>query len=167
LLLDEIEAPKTSRYQWLLHAFEKMEIHKNRVISHRREATLDVTLACSLGLDLAQTDEFDTPYNYGIPEKYHREKANHWHVTAETAKTSKKTRIAAVMAVYGDDEKFHVQLQHENGWLGAIAAGDFEQVEGWIRIDESAVRPASIAGMVTGRKIDLWGRSCDGEIFYV
>ncbi len=78
LLLDEIEAPAASQYQWLLHAFEKMEIRGNRVTSRRRSATLNVTLACSLGLNITQTDQFDTPYNYGIPEKYHKNKDNCW-----------------------------------------------------------------------------------------
>jgi hypothetical protein len=167
LLLDEIEATKPSQYQWLLHAFEKMEIHGDQLTSRRRQAMLDVTLACSLGLNLSQTDQFDTPYNHDIPKAYHREKANHWHVTAETAKTSKKTLIAAVMAVYDADEKFDVQLQHENGWLGATAAGDFGQVGGWIRVNESAARPASLAGQIVERQINLWGRSRDGEIFYI
>jgi hypothetical protein len=167
LLLDEIEAPRQNRYQWLLHAFEKMEIQGSKVTSRRREATLDVTLACSLGVNISQTDQFDTPYNYGIPKAYHRKKPNHWHVTAQTTGKSKKTRIAAVMAVYDDREKFNVQLQHENGWFGATASGDFGKVEGWICIDESAARPASLDGKIVNRQINLWGRSRDGEIFYV
>jgi len=167
LLLDEIEAPKPSQYQWLLHAFEKMEIHGNQVTSRRRGATLDVNLSCSHGLNLAQTDQFDTPYNYGIPKAYHRKKANHWHVTAETAKTSKKTRIAAVMTVYDAKERFDVKLQHTKGWFGATAAGDFGQVEGWIRTDESDTLPASLASDVINRQINLWCRSRDGEIFYI
>jgi hypothetical protein len=168
LLLDEIEAPKSSQYQWLLHAFEKMEIHGNQVTSHRRGATLGVTLACSHELNLTQTDQFDTPYNYGIPKAYHREKANHWHVTAQTAKKSKKARIAAVMSVYDANEKFDLQLQHTNGWFGATATGDFGQVEGWIRTGEkNSVRPASFANDNINRPIDLWGRSRDGEIFYI
>jgi hypothetical protein len=167
LLLDEIEAPKSSRYQWLLHAFEKMEIRGSRVTSRRRGATLNVTLACSLGLKLSQTDQFDTPYNYGIPEKYHKEKANHWHVTAETVKSSQKTRIAAVMAVYGANEKFDVQLQHENGWLGATAAGHFGNVQGWIRIDESAMSPTDLSSEILDRHVKLWGRGRDGETFSI
>jgi len=167
LLLDEIEAPKMSRFQWLLHAFEKMEIRDNQVTSRRRGATLDVTLACSHGLNISQTDQFDTPYNYGIPKTYHKEKANHWHVTAKTVIKSKKTRIAAVMAVYDTDDQFNVQLKHMNGWFGATAAGDFGQVEGWIRTDESGTRPASFASDNINRQIDLWGRCRDGEIFYV
>jgi len=164
LLLDDIEAPAQSRYQWMLHAFEKMEIKGDKVTSRRRGATLDVNLACSGGLKLTQTDQFDTPYNHGIPKAYHREKANHWHVTAETAKSSRKARIAAVMSVYGADERFDVQLQHMNGWLGATGTGDFGKVEGWIRFDETDTRPASLAGQDINRHVNLWGRSRNGEI---
>jgi len=164
LILDEIEAPTPSRYQWMLHAFEKMEIKGNTVTSRRRNATLDVNLACADGLKLMRTDQFDTPYNHGIPKAYHREKSNHWHVTAETGESAPKTRIAAVMAVYGEKERFEVQLQHMNGWLGATAGGDFGQVEGWIRFDETDTRPASLVGQDVNRRISLWGRSRDGEI---
>ncbi len=167
LLLDEIEAPTPSRYQWMLHAFEKMDIKGTKVTSRRKGAVLDATLACPQELNLTQTDRFDTPYNYGIPKAYHLEKANHWHVTAETVKSSKKTRIAAVMAVYGAKERFNVQLQHMDGWLGATATGDFGKVEGWIRFDQSDTHPASIAGDNINRQVNLWGRSRDGEVFYV
>ncbi|KPL06968.1 hypothetical protein AMJ85_09945, partial [candidate division BRC1 bacterium SM23_51] len=164
LLLDEIEAPNQSRYQWMLHAFEKMSLRDTQVTSRRRGATLDISLACSHGLNLTQTDQFDTPYNHGIPKAYHRRKANHWHVTAETIKTTERTRIAAVMAVYGPKERFDVQLQRLNGWLGAKAAGDFGEVEGWICIDESATHPATLVGQDVDRQLNLWGRSRDGEI---
>lgn len=167
LLLDEIEAPARSRYQWMLHAFEKTEIKGDKVTSRRRGATLDVNLACSGGLKLTQTDQFDTPYNHGIPKAYHREKANHWHVTAETIKSSRKARIAALMSVYGPKERFDVQLQHTNGWLGAVATGDFGKVEGWIRFDETDTRPASLASQDIKRQVNLWGRARDGEIYCV
>ncbi|MHC4353461.1 MAG: DUF4962 domain-containing protein [Planctomycetota bacterium] len=168
LLLDEIEAPTNSRFQWMLHAFEKMTIKGNTVTSRRRGATLDVSLACSGGLKLTQTDQFDTPYNHGIPKPYHRDKANHWHVTAQTVIKSKKTRIAAVMAVYDTDDQFRVQLRRMNDWFGAIVTGDFGQVEGWIRTDEiGRIRPSSFAEDDIDRQIDLWGRSRDGQVFFV
>ena len=151
----------------MLHAFEKMNIDRSKVTSRRKAATLDVTLACPQDLNLTQTDQFDTPYNYGIPKAYHREKANHWHVTAETGESSRKTRIAAVMSVYGAEERFDVQLQRMNGWLGATATGDFGKVEGWIRFDESDSRPASFDGQDVDRQINLWGRSRDGQAFFV
>ncbi len=165
LLLDEIEAPESSKYQWMLHAFEKMEIKGDKVSSRRRGAALDVNLACSGGLKLSQTDKFDTPYNYGIPKPYHRNKANHWHVTAETIKSSRKARIVAVMSVYGPGERFALQLQHADGWLGAKATGDFGKVEGWIRYEQTNASPPSATGEDITSRTNLWGRGRDGEIF--
>jgi len=140
------------------------EIRGNQVTSRRRGATLDVTLACSHSIKLTQ---FDTPYNFGIPEAYHRHKANHWHVTAETVEKSKKTRIAAVMAVYDDGEKFNVKLQHINSWLGATSAGDFGKAEGWIRFDQSDTLPSRLADENVIQRTNIWGRDRDGEIFSV
>jgi len=164
LLLDEIVAPTPSQYQWMLHAFEKMEIKDNTILSRRKGATLSVRLACQQGMVLSQTDRFDTPYNHGIPEAYHKQKANHWHVRAETMEKSRATRIAAVMAVLGADERFQVEPREADGWFGATATGDFGQVEGWIRIDDVDTIPAGFAARTGERRIDICGRSRDGEI---
>ncbi|UCE46618.1 MAG: DUF4962 domain-containing protein, partial [Phycisphaerales bacterium] len=164
LLLDEIEAPAPSNYQWMLHAFEEMEIKGNQVTSRRRGATLDVNLACSGGLQLTQTDQFDTPYNHSIPKAYHRNKANQWHVTAETIRSSRKARIAAVMSVYGEGERLDLRLQHAAGWLGATATGDFGKVEGRIRFEQTNVSPPSPVDEDISPRNNLWGRSHDGEI---
>jgi hypothetical protein len=163
LLLDEIEAPSPSRFQWLLHAFDKMEIHGNQIISRRGEATLEVHLACAQGITLSQTDQFDTPYNHGIPEAYHREKANHWHVTAETNSDSKVSRIAAVMSVTNSRDRLDFQLQKLPGWLGVLAQGQFGRTAGWIRTDDGHRRPKDIPN----DSIKLWGRDRDGETFAV
>jgi hypothetical protein len=166
LLLDELEAPTQSRFQWMLHAFERMDIENAKITSRRKTATLDVTLACTDGLALTQTDQFDTQYNHGIPRAYHREKANHWHVTAETEEMSRKTRIAAVMSVYDSEERFEVRLQRKNGWLGAAAVGNFGRAEGWIRFGETHTQPAEVSDRAASGEINLWGRSHAGEVYY-
>ncbi len=165
LLLDEAAAPAPVRWQWLLHAFEKMDVEDARITSRRRGAALDIHLACTEGLALSQTDRFDTPYNHGIPEAYHKDKANHWHVTAETVERSGATRIAAVMAVTGEDERFRVRLHERDGWFGATASGDFGQVQGWLRIDDVDTVPTGYKGKVPDKGVCICGQSRDGEIF--
>jgi hypothetical protein len=165
LLLDEIEAPNKSQYQWMLHAFEKMQVNNAKITSSRKDGTLEVYLDCKDGLTLSQTDKFDTPYNAGIPQAYHKDKANHWHVTAETVEKSRVQRIAAVMAVFNRKDRFQVRLQKQAGWFGASAAGDFGRVEGWIRIDDVDDVPAGFAS--DDGRIDICGRSRDGEIVSV
>lgn len=133
LLLDEIAAPSPSRFQWLMHALNEMEIRGQQIVSRRNKAKLEVHLACAQGLTLSQTDQFDTPYNHGIPEAYHREKANHWHVTAETNSDSKVSQIAAVMAVTNPRDRFEFRIQNLAGWFGVLAQGQFGQTASWIR----------------------------------
>jgi hypothetical protein len=163
LLLDEVVAPTPSRFQWMFHAFEEMQIGERKITSRRAGATLDVYLAGSQDLTLTQTDWFDTPYNHGIPEAYHRQKANHWHVTAETAGTSQTVRIAAVMAVYGADERCEVRVQTMSGWFGATAAGGFGRVEGWIRVGDGDTLPTGFAVEQTRSRIGLCGRDRHGK----
>jgi hypothetical protein len=166
LLLDEIEAPQASRFQWMLHAFEKMELDKQRIVSRRRNATLEVTLACNGGLQLSQTNQFDTPYNHGIPEAYHKEKANHWHVAAEPRQTAKKICIAAVMAVSQTGERFVVSMQQTKGWLGATVQGEFGRAEGWIRFGTRSTLPEKLAGKSLDTSVKLWGQGRDDAVFY-
>jgi len=61
--------------------------------------------------------------------------------------------------------QFQVQLQKQDGWFGATAEGDFGQVEGWIRIDEVDNIPAGFASRTVSKRINICGRSRDGEIF--
>jgi len=165
LLLDEIATPAPAHCQWLLHAFDQMEIEGARITLRRKGATLDVHLASPQGLVLSQTDQFDTPYNEGSPQAYHQNKPNHWHVTAATAEKSETTRIVAVMAVYGEKERFQVQLHRHNGWFGATASGDFGRVEGWARLAKVGTVPPGYEDQTAGRDIDLCGRGRDGQIF--
>jgi len=166
LLLDEIEAPRAARFQWLLHAFDEMVLRGSRVTSRRRGAKLDVHLACRHRLEITQTDEFGTEYNEGTPAKYHREKPNHWHVTASTVEKAQRTRIAAVMVVDEAAERLEFTVREESGWLGAVAASKgAAKVEGWIRVDETARRPERLDGEDLEERANMWGRDRSGAIF--
>lgn len=165
LLLDDLETPEPARFQWMLHAFEQMEVDEaaGRVISRRRGATLDLRLHSPLGLMLSQTDQFDTPCNTGIPEAFQEEMPNHWHVTAETAQTAGSVRIGAVMAVWGPDERFELEVSEQSGWFGARATGMFGTVEGWVQLEPHTPGPQGYGEAVVKGKAILCGRSVDGD----
>ncbi|MFO7902165.1 MAG: DUF4962 domain-containing protein [Pirellulaceae bacterium] len=166
LLLDEIEAPRPSQFQWMLHAFEKMNLANTRITSQRQDATLDVHLACPQELVLSQSSQFDTPYNQGIPPAYHEQVADHWHVTAETVNKTRRLSIAAVMAVYDEKHPLEVKLQEEDGWFGATASGDFGQVNGWIRYDDVRTSPSDVPPGAGDDPLAIWGQSRDGKTFF-
>ena len=167
LLLDDLEAPEPALFQWMLHAFEKMEVDTavGRVMSQRKGATLDVRLCSPAGLVLSQTDQFDTPYNAGIPEAFRKEKPNQWHVTAETAQKSDATRIGAVMAVWGPHERFELELREQVGWFGARATGAFGAVEGWVQLRPHTAGPEGYGDAVTEGEALLCGMAGNGDRF--
>ncbi len=132
---------------------------------YRGGATLDVRLACPAGLRLSQTDAFDTPYNAGIPEQFHENRANHWHVTAETDAKAESPRIGVAIGVYGPGEAFELTVFDHNGWLGARARGDFGEVEGWLQLVNGASGPDGFGDRVVKGGAKLCGRDRDGDVF--
>jgi hypothetical protein len=167
LMLDDLVAPEVSHFQWMLHAFDEMELGEGQVISRRADKTLDVRLSSPHGLKLSQTDEFDTPFNAGIPESFHKEMPNHWHVTAETQKKAEATRIGAVLGVFDQAESFEIEELDHDGWFGAKAMGDFGVVEGWVQLVDGAGGPDGFGDLVRGGSVKVCGRASDGDVFVI
>ena len=120
-IVDELEAPKPSAFQWLLHAFEPFELDEDGqiVISKRNGARMTVRLFVPGGFDFSQTDRFDTPFNEGIPPQYHRDLPNHYHFTASTRRRFERVRIVAFALVEGPDEQFEWrEMKLPVGWAG-------------------------------------------------
>jgi hypothetical protein len=160
LLLDELEAPAPARYQWLLHALEKMECDEKAatVIARRRGASLEVRLACAQGLAFHLTDQFDTPYNAGNPPEYHEERPNQWHFRAETREPVAATRIAALMIVRGPGEDFQTELLEERGWLGLRLRMGAGTGEAWVQLAPGAAGPAGFTDAVRAGRALMAGR---------
>ncbi|MDA0745310.1 MAG: heparinase II/III family protein [bacterium] len=153
LLLDDLEAPAPSSFQWMLHALEEMELDEGRVVSRREGATLDVRLACSTGLSLSQTDRLSSE----------KEMQNYWHVTAETIEKRKAVRIGAAMGVWGPEEVFEMTMLEHPGWFGARAEGDFGVVEGWVQLEPGAKGPKGYPAPVPDGRAVICGVTVDGH----
>jgi len=165
LMLDDLAAPEAATYQWMLHAFDEMTVGNGQVISRRDDKTLDVRLMSPQGLTLSQTDVFDTPFNAGIPESFHKEMPNHWHVTAETLEKVDATRIGAALGVFGKDERFDMEVLIHDGWFGAKASGDFGVVEGWVQLVAGVGGPDGFGDLVRAGSAKVCGRASDGDVF--
>lgn len=168
LLLDELEAPSPALFQWMLHAFDEFDIDHSmgRVLSKRNGASLEIYLRSSAGLTFSQTDQFDTPFNEGVPEHLQREIQNHWHLTVETEEKCQRLRIGAIMGVRGPDERLKISLlDKSDGWLGAQAQGDFGQSEGWIQLVEQKAGPDGYGGDVANGQAMFCGKSSVGHTF--
>lgn len=167
LILDDIEAPAPSQFQWLLHSFERMDVQGTEVTTRRKEAVLNVSLACSQGLNLSQTDRFATPYNQGIPVAYHRDKAKHWHMTAATRARSRQSRIAAFMTVDNLQNQTQIEMHTRNDWRGLTVTGEFGRVEGWIRLGPTGQRPPGFDTVSSAQDCQFCARTATGDILAI
>ncbi len=164
LLLDDLEAPEPVSWQWMLHALEEMEIDGEQIVSRRDGATLDVRLASPAGLTVTQSDQFDAPFNAGIPGQYHKEMPDHWHVTAETRQRTAAVRIGAAMLVTGPNEASELDLLRSPGWFGVGARGAFGSVTGWVQLEPGAPGPEGFGNAVANGQAVIYGVAADGSV---
>jgi len=162
VVLDDLEAPAPARFDWLLHAIDKMQVDEaaGTVTAMRGGASLTVRLDCDAGLGFHLTDQFDTPYNEGNPPEYHEQRANQWHFKATTQQPASEVRIAAVMAVRGPAEKLEVDWKQHPGWSGAALRTPDGSGEVWAQRAAGAAPPSGVPA--TARLFGLW-RPVTGE----
>jgi hypothetical protein len=103
LIVDELEAPKQVRFDWLLHALEKMEIDKrhNTVTIHRGKARLVVEFLSPEELTFSQTNRFTASPGRAYPEGYAY--PDQWHLTVSTRKKSEAVSFVVKMKVRKGD----------------------------------------------------------------
>ncbi|OGG05365.1 MAG: hypothetical protein A3F83_12205 [Candidatus Glassbacteria bacterium RIFCSPLOWO2_12_FULL_58_11] len=100
LLIDELEAPQPVRYDWLLHALEKMEIDEinNTVTVRRGKARLTVKFLEPAELSFSQTGKFDVSPGTAYPEGFVY--PEQWHLTVSTKNRNKAAAFVVRMKVW-------------------------------------------------------------------
>lgn len=101
VIVDDLAAPGPSRFQWLLHAREKLEIDapSQQFLSRRGDASMRVNLVTADGFEFAQTDAWPMDPKEGFPKLKKPDPDKEWHLTAATREPAAARRIAAVMFV--------------------------------------------------------------------
>jgi hypothetical protein len=165
LLLDELEAPEPARFQWMLHSLSPMQVGSNRVVVERKGTRMEALLAASTGLTLNCTDEFGVPYNQGVPEAFHREVPDHWHLEAETERETGAARIAAVFGVSGPGEKVELETIDHPGWFGIRAYSPSGRSDGWLQLEPDTPGPPGYGLHVERGDARLCGRGVAGPNF--
>ena len=112
-VVDDLEAPDPAEFQWLMHAFEKLDLgeESQTFISRRGGAAMKVHLVTPGGFDFSQTDAWPLDPKTGFPTATRREPRKLWHFTATTRELSAKRRIAAVMVVGTEDRQPDWQVE--------------------------------------------------------
>jgi hypothetical protein len=142
-VLDDLAAPQPARFDWLLHAFDRMTVDGSAatVVSARRGATLTAQLHCEGGLAFSQTDRFDTPFNEGNPPEYREERDNQWHFRAATKSAAAETQIAALLVVRDAASGFTTEHRRHPGWAGIVLRSAEGAGEIWAQVTPGAPGP--------------------------
>lgn len=101
ILVDELTAPEASTFDWLLHAWEEMDVDSEarRVTTKRGDARLLTQFVSPVNLEFSQTDQFSAPTTNN-PSL-----ADQWHLTASTTAPSRERHFVTVLCPYKAEEE--------------------------------------------------------------
>ena len=145
VIIDDLEGPgERAKFQWLLHARERMAIdeQRSRVTAGKGEARLRVEFLKPATVSLSQTSGWDPP----LPRP--EEAPPQFHLTASTVAAKDRARFVTVLLPYrngAEDDLPEVRLLESQGGV-AVAVGEDRVL--WKEEGADEVR----AGADTGRQ---------------
>jgi len=147
IIYDDLKADRPAAFSWLLHSLEqpKIDTEKRIINIQRKNAYLQAQLFSATSLDIKYTDQFDTPYNFGMEKEFHEEKPNQYHISATTEKTP-AVKIAAIIQVWLDEKETEIKTSLSNGYV--IVTGPDYSVKARI-----GPGPASLEGEIESKRI--------------
>jgi hypothetical protein len=97
VLFDDLRAPQPARFEWLLHAYRRIEIAESQRMLRVENgpAAMNVHLLLPERVEFAQTNRYEPE-----PESIARGWENTWHVTVGTATPARAAPYLAVLLVH-------------------------------------------------------------------
>jgi len=105
IIHDLLEAPEPSTFQWSLHAPGAFELGENEVTWSGGPGHVRVRFLEPAGLELSQTDRFETP-----PAEWAKFKLNEWHLTANCQETARTREFLTVLEILDTPEQAPVPV---------------------------------------------------------
>ncbi|MBM4084189.1 MAG: DUF4962 domain-containing protein, partial [Planctomycetes bacterium] len=101
VIADDLASPKPARFQWWLHALEKMAVDDaaGRVTIQRAAARLRVQFLAPSGLRFEQTGKFPAPPNESVKGKAYPDQ---WHLTAHADEPATRRQFVTVLLPFRD-----------------------------------------------------------------
>lgn len=152
VMLDEVRAKQDSRFQWLLHAREEMQLEPQAgaIVSRKGKAALQVDfLAPAAGeLQFSQTDQFTVP----LDKNFSKGRPNEWHARAETKRAQPIGEFLTVLYPFKQGEAAAIsrRLPASKGFAAQIETAGGQDVVLLAREAEVSL-VASDAGQLLGR----------------
>ena len=164
VMFDDLAAAKPVKFQWLLHAYEKIGIDEQSRILHvkREPAAMEVRLLLPTNLSLSQTDRYEPE-----PERVKKgEIKNSWHLTASTAEAAETGQFVAVFLphrVGGESSLPKAELVRGENCVGVkltMPAGD----EDIVAFRSASAKTAVCAGLRSEARVFARGVKKDGSV---
>jgi len=139
VMFDCLRAADAARFQWLLHAYNRIDISESDRLLRvtNAPAAMDVRLLLPEELKFTQTDKYDPE-----PEPTKGRWANTWHLTAGTVAQSRDAHFLAVLLPHregAEDELPNVELLRGTGAVGVrLTASDGARDIVAFRVDQQA-----------------------------
>jgi hypothetical protein len=139
VMFDELEAPQPVRFQWLLHAYNRIQTADGSPVLRitNSPAAMDVHLLLPEKVRFTQTDRYEPE-----PESIAGNWSKTWHLTANTPDPSRQARFLAVLLPHRQGQESgvpRVQLLRGAGAVGVkLTASDGAQDLVAFRTDRNA-----------------------------
>lgn len=163
VILDDLAAPQPSTFQWLLHAYEKMEIDSgSRTVRVRREpAALEARLLLPATLSFSQTDRYDPE-----PEKIKGEVPATWHLTASTESPAAAAQFLTVLLPHRSGKAASLPttaLLRANGALGVRLTHPDGSEDVVVFRTGAPAQSVTCAGLCSNARVFARGRGPDDK----
>jgi len=164
VMFDDLVATKPATFQWLLHAYEKIQIEdSSRSLHVRREpAAMKMRFLWPPSLSFSQTDRYNPD-----PERVKPgEIKNSWHLTASTKEPSATRQFLTVLVPYRIGQEASVpqaELVNGNGAIGVrlIASDGFQEL---VAFRTGEARAAVCGGLRSDARVFARGARPDGTV---
>lgn len=164
VVYDELRAPEPAKFQWLLHAYKKIQVDEasRRLRIENAPAAMTVQLLLPQKAEFTQTDKYEPE-----PEPIAKQWENTWHLTASTTEAARDAKFLAVLLVHRqgqEDALPKVELLSGQGAVGVrLKAADGAEDVVAFRADEA---PASVAcgGLESPGRVFAAGKDKEGRI---
>lgn len=170
VMLDDLAAPKPATFQWLLHAYQKIDMdEEDRILYVRRQpAAMEVRLLLPTELVFSQTDRYEPePEKLRGPDpgKIRGDIPNTWHLTAGTPAAATTAQFLTVLLphrVGGETNLPRSGLLEGDGALGVrLTWPDGSEDIVAFRTDPAS-KTVACAGLTSDARVFACGRKADG-----
>ena len=112
-IIDDLEAPDPSDYQWLLHSDYKLELDEDdQMFTERRNGlVMTAKMFSPIPMEFSQSNEWPVDPSEGFPEELDNEPEKVWHFKASTKGKARQFRMATIMTIERPGESVEVAIK--------------------------------------------------------